>query len=212
MAGNESELWPWWLRCVSPHRDRFEALLARHREPHRRYHGVDHVAWVIRYADHLIGEGALAGATSETDLAPIVAAAFYHDAIYDPRSARNEPDSAALAERELLAAGWERDAIARVVRMIIGTANHLDPPDAETAVLFDADLAVLGADPTGYRHYVDGIRFEYRHVDERAWRLGRSAVLRRFLGRDEIYSTPQGRTRWSARAIANVEAELATLG
>ena len=36
-------------------------------------------------------------------------------------------------------------------------------------------------------------------------------VLRRFLDRDHVYSTPTARDRWEHRARANLTAELATL-
>ncbi len=211
MAGNETELWPWWLRCVSTDRERFDALLARHREPHRRYHGVGHVAWVIRHVDDLVGDGAADVASANGELPLIVAAAFFHDAVYDPRSTTNEVDSASLALRELAVADWSTEAAARVSRMIEGTADHRDPPDAATAVLYDADLAVLGADPAAYQQYLDGIRFEYRFVDDEAWRRGRAAVLEGFLDREHLYATEPGRERWAARAVANLQAELASL-
>ena len=41
----------------------------------------------------------------------------------------------------------------------------------------EADLAILGADPSDYDAYVNGVRAEYAHVPDAAWRTGRSAVL-----------------------------------
>ena len=56
-------------------------VLARHREPHRRYHGVRHVTWVVRHVGDLVRHVPVA------DAGAIVAAAFFHDAVYDPRAA-----------------------------------------------------------------------------------------------------------------------------
>jgi predicted metal-dependent HD superfamily phosphohydrolase len=95
--------------------------------------------------------------------------------------------------------------------MIRGTADHRDPPDLDTAVLFDADLAVLGADPAGYGDYVRGVRAEYGHVDDAGWRAGRASVLQSFLDRPSIYATDPGRRRWESTARANITAELAAL-
>src|SRR6478735_12412048 len=53
-------------------------LLARHREPHRRYHTAVHVMWVLRHVDELL--------TEEIDAPAVRAAALFHDAVYDPRS------------------------------------------------------------------------------------------------------------------------------
>ncbi|MEM9517284.1 MAG: hypothetical protein AAGA42_20720 [Actinomycetota bacterium] len=221
MVNNETELWLWWQRFVGSDRATFDALISRHREAHRRYHTETHVAWVLRHCRELLDDRpALPAITSNAPDAPsgdhdasrlVVAAAFWHDAVYDPTSSANEHHSAQLAARDLGALGWEQPAVERVVRAIEGTATHLDPADEVEAVLFDADLAVLGADPQGYRSYVDGVRFEYQHVADEAWRVGRAAVLHSFLGRDSIYATVGGRQRWQTRAVANLTAELASL-
>lgn len=70
----------------------------RHREPHRRYHTLDHVgavvAWVDRWADTV------------PDPDAVVLAAFLHDVVYDPRSATNEADSARTAATCCRRSGW----------------------------------------------------------------------------------------------------------
>ena len=83
--------------------------------------------------------------------------------------------------------------------------------DADAAVLFDADLAILGASPAEYQAYVTGVRAEYAHVDDAGWRTGRAAVLQTFLDRDPIYATPTMRADRERRARANLAAELAAL-
>ena len=91
------------------------------------------------------------------------------------------------------------------------TAAHGAPADDDTAVLLDADLAVLGSDPAAYQAYVTGVRTEYGHVDAAGWQVGRGQVLRDLLARDPLYATEPGRRRWARRAAANMTAELATL-
>jgi predicted metal-dependent HD superfamily phosphohydrolase len=182
-------------------------LLARHREPQRRYHTAVHVMWVLRHVDELL--------TADVDAPVVRAAALFHDAVYDPRSSSNEADSAALAAAELGALGWAPARLARVGALIVGTAGH-DPAVAaaatDAAVLFDADLAILGSSPAEYQAYVTGVRTEYAHVDDAGWRAGRAAVLRMFLARDPIYATVTMRATRERRARANLAAELAALG
>lgn len=200
-----------WQAHVSSETDLLDRLLARHRERHRRYHGVAHVAWVVRHVGELVSTEPV------DDLDAVVAAAFYHDAIYEPQNPANERASARLARRDLTALGvseparWIEPRVESVGIMIEGTTSHLDPPDAGTAVLYDADLAVLGADVAGYDGYATGVRAEYRHVDDDDWRVGRTAVLEAFLARPAIYATGTGRERWERRARANLTAELAAL-
>ena len=197
-----------WKRHIAADTRLLDALLARHREQHRRYHDTTHVAWVLRHVEEL------AAGEPVKHLDEIVAAAFYHDAVHEPAHPANERASARLARRDLATLGWTDAAVERVGRMIEATA-HLEAtpeaPSTDTAVLLDADLAVLGADPAAYAAYVTGIREEYRHVDDAAWRTGRGEVLRRFLDRPRIFSTSSGRERWEQRARANLTAELATL-
>jgi predicted metal-dependent HD superfamily phosphohydrolase len=197
-----------WQLHVGGERRSLDNLLARHREKHRRYHTAAHVAWVIRHVDEL-------AATEPVErLHEVVAAAFYHDAVYEPAYPANERASARLARRDLTAIGWDEAAVERVGSMIEATAHgaaDADPTSGDTAVLLDADLAILGADPAGYSAYVSGVRSEYRHVDDDDWRSGRTAVLDGFLERPEIFHTPSGRRLWEAAARANIAAELAGL-
>ena len=205
MSDRELELEVAWQRHVTTDRTLLDRLLARHREKHRRYHTAAHVAWVIRHVDEL------APVEPIEHLDEVIAAAFYHDAVYEPTYPANERASARLARRDLASVGWDADAVERVVSMIEATEHGVTDAEGDTAVLLDADLAILGADPAGYSTYVTGGRAEYRHVADDEWRSGRAAVLEGFLDRPTIYSTPTARDRWETRARANLAAELAGL-
>jgi predicted metal-dependent HD superfamily phosphohydrolase len=223
----EVELRRAWHRLAGRRADDvFDGLLARHREPHRRYHTATHVMWVCRHVDRLAQVHPVA------DLDAVRAAALFHDAVYDPRSSTNERDSADLADRRLRELDWPTARRAHVRALIEATRHHLPgapgdgvpvdatgPADtgpaatgpADTAVLLDADLAVLGAPANDYLAYVAGIRAEYGHVGDDAWRDGRAAVLEAFLGRSSIYATSTMRAERERRARANLRAELAAL-
>jgi predicted metal-dependent HD superfamily phosphohydrolase len=208
MSDRELELEVAWQRHVTTDRMLLDRLLARHREKHRRYHTAAHVAWVIRHVDEL------ASVEPIDHLDEVVAAAFYHDAVYEPTYPANERASARLARRDLTSIGWDADAIERVASMIEATEHvtiESGGVTGDTAVLLDADLAVLGADPAGYSTYVTGVRAEYRHVTDDEWRTGRAEVLEGFLERPTIYSTPTAHDRWETRARANLTSELASL-
>lgn len=238
MSVDETMLTVAWSRAVGTSRDAsrlFDALLDRHREPHRRYHGVRHVAWVLHHVN------ALAEHEEVHDLRAVVTAAFFHDAVYQPTAADNEAASARLATRELTALAdpaWPASRVRRVAALVLATAHvdggiddiDIDDIDGEdlgvddidgidgedlgvdAAVLLDADLAILGAEPAGYQAYVRGVRAEYAHVDAAGWHRGRGEVLRGFLARPALYRTATARAWWDARARANLTAELASLG
>jgi predicted metal-dependent HD superfamily phosphohydrolase len=181
-------------------------LLARYAEPHRAYHDGTHLAEVVS-AIVLLAEHA-------ADLPVVLAAAWWHDAVYDVTApaGRNEAASAELAERVL--SGWSVDPgrVARVGDLVRMTAGH-DPAadDRDGEVLSDADLAVLAAAPERYARYVAGVRREYAHVPDDAFAAGRAAVLRDLLAHDRLYRTPLGFARWEDAARANLARELSTL-
>jgi len=205
MSDRELELEVAWQLHVTTDRTLLDRLLARHREKHRHYHTAAHVDWVIRHVDEL------ASVEPIDHLDEVIAAAFYHDAVYEPTYPANERASARLARRDLASVGWDADAVERVVSMIEATEHGVTDAEGDTAVLLDADLAILGADPAGYTAYATGVRAEYRHVTDDDWQTGRATVLEGFLERPTIYSTPTARDRWETRARANLTDELASL-
>ena len=148
--------------------------------------------------------------STDVDAAAIRAAALFHDVVYDPRSSTNERDSAEVAVDALWRVGWPESRLALVHHLVEATAGHT-AAGLEAAVLLDADLAILGADPALYAEYRDGVRFEYEFVDDEAWRVGRAAVVRSFLDRDHIYSTTAMFAAREAQAHINLAAELAEL-
>lgn len=215
----------------------FDDLVGRHRQPHRHYHSLRHVVWVLRHSRRL-EEAIVECATDRYDAAAVTATAFFHDAIYDPRADDNEDRSATLAANQLATLGWEAARCAMVGELVRATAGHLDggdtdgglvgddgqdgrddgaddqrvPAALERAVLLDADLAVLGAEPAAYADYANGVRMEYAHLSALQWAAGRGEVLRRLLDRPRLFATAPGRSWWDGNARANLNAELAGLG
>ncbi|TQJ25420.1 putative metal-dependent HD superfamily phosphohydrolase [Micromonospora sp. A202] len=183
-----------------------EQLLARWREPHRHYHTVAHLTAVLDVVDE---HADLAGRPDVVRLA-----AWFHDAVYDPRAAgdANERDSAALAESVLAGLGVPAPTAAEVRRLVLLTAGHtVAPGDPDGALLCDADLAVLAAPPADYDRYAAAIRREYAHVPEPAFRAGRAAVLTGLLALPALFRLPPLAARWEEPARDNVRRELAAL-
>ncbi|MEO5901289.1 MAG: metal-dependent phosphohydrolase [Ilumatobacteraceae bacterium] len=225
MSSSEAALRRCWRGLAGDgHGAIIDSIVARHREPHRRYHTAVHVMWVLHHVDDLVDAARHESVDAHVDADVVRAAALFHDAIYDPRSSTNEHDSALLAVESLRPIGWDERRLAHVATLIEATAGHTrddtdDTDDAgadgagalEVAVLLDADLAILGASPAEYRAYVSGVRAEYAHVAPDAWRTGRAAILRSFLDRPNIYSTPTMHTAREHLARANLAAEVLDL-
>jgi predicted metal-dependent HD superfamily phosphohydrolase len=212
------------LRRLAPAAERADIqgvgrdLLDRYGEPHRAYHDRRHLAEVLA-AVALLAEHA-------DDLSVAVAAAWWHDAVYDvpvltgggaPTSrsgdeVSNEEASARLAESTLTELGADPARVARVGSLIRMTAAHDPSPlDPDAQVLSDADLSVLASPPNRYATYVADVRTEYSAMPDDLFRTGRAALLRTLLEHDRLYRTPSAHERWEADARANIAAELRDL-
>jgi predicted metal-dependent HD superfamily phosphohydrolase len=206
MTTPEVELRSTWRSLAgSGHDHLLDAVLARHREAHRRYHTLTHVMWVLRHISTLSAAG-----EPTTDLAAVQLAALWHDAVYNAAASDNEARSAQLAKAAADDLGWTAARQELVEQLVLATAGH-QPTDADEAMLVDADLAILGAPPHEYAAYVAGVRSEYAHVSDDAWRTGRSAVLGGFLGQSQLFTTATMRAQREMRARANITAELAAM-
>ncbi|MEU5937728.1 metal-dependent phosphohydrolase [Micromonospora sp. NPDC047548] len=183
-----------------------EELLARWREPQRRYHTVRHLTAVLDVVD------AYAELADRPDLVRL--AAWCHDAVYDPRATgeANERDSAALAGALLAGLRLPAAAVAEVRRLVLLTAGHATAAgDRDGGLLCDADLAVLAAPPAEYDAYAAAIRGEYAHVPEPDFRAARARVLDALLALPALYRLPPLAARWTDRARANLTRELTAL-
>ena len=184
-------------------RTEWAALVAAWSEPHRRYHGLAHLAAVLGLVGRLSGDAA--------DPAAVALAAWYHDAVYQPARDDNEQVSAERARAGLR--GLVSDArVEEVARLVLLTAGHSpDPGDTDGAVLCDADLAVLAGPPDAYAAYASAVRAEYAHLSDEDFTAGRIAVLERLLGLPRIYRLPAVAEAWTPLARANMTAELTLL-
>jgi predicted metal-dependent HD superfamily phosphohydrolase len=182
----------------------FDRLVAAHTELHRHYHTLEHLTEMFKVAGKL-GDVA-------TDPTAVHLAIWFHDAVYDPKANDNEARSADLAVELLRPLNVPDDTLRRVSALIRATAHSpLDVVDADTAVLLDADLAILSAEPKRYARYAADVRKEYAWVPDDAYRQGRAAVLTSFLDRPRIYRTERMFAAAEPAARANLEAEIASL-
>lgn len=222
MGVHEAPQWlvPAWVRaCVgagatAPHTEIEavgERLLARWVEPHRLYHNVRHLADVLAHVDELAEEA------HEADIVRL--AAWYHGAVFDAaerasyahRGGEDERASAVLARLELGQLGLPQRAVDRVAELVSALARHAPVPgDDDCAVLCDADLAMLAAEPQRYRVYLADLRAEYAHIPLEDFVRARLAILRRLEGRPRLFVSPLGRS-WEEPARQNLAGELQRL-
>lgn len=179
-----------------------EELRRRWSEPHRKHHTVKHLDEVISGLDTL----ATAGETF--DHRSVILAAWFHDAIYNPKRTTNERDSARLAQKLL---GADSD-LAEVQRLVLLTKHHAPlSTDSNGIALSDADLAVLGSDIDSYREYALNVRAEYKYIPSFLYKRLRINILEEFAKRPSIYHSATAKDMWENQARSNIAEEINTL-
>jgi predicted metal-dependent HD superfamily phosphohydrolase len=195
--------WPDWLADQAQAR---KQLVEAYADPGRGYHDLQHLREVLQRIDEILAAGG-----DGVDRDAVLLAAWFHDAVYD--SAGNlEERSAVLAERVLAVTAASPTFVDEVARLVRLTATHKpEEGDLNGQVLCDADLAILAAAAPRYREYVDGVRREYAHVDDDAFRVGRAAVLRDLEAKPTLFHTGYAMKHWETAARENIRRELTEL-
>lgn len=179
-------------------------LVACWSEKHRRYHTLQHLMEILQQFDEARGD---AKRPAEIELA-----LWFHDAFYDPRRSDNEERSAQWARESVRNAGLPAELADRMYELVIATRHEEVPVDADAQLLVDVDLSILGATPQRFDESDAQIREEYAHVPQEQYREGRKRVLRGFLERPRLYTTPRFHDALETRARENLQRALARLG
>jgi len=92
--------------------------------------------------------------------------------------------------------------------LVIALVRHAaNPTDFDCAVLCDADLAMLAADPQRYKVYLHDIRAEYEHLPVEHYLRARLRIVRKLIARPSLFVSPLG-AAWEEPARQNLSAEL----
>ena len=180
-----------------------EQLLANYSDPGRFYHTVKHLEECFSYLDH---SRHLATYPAEVELA-----LWFHDAIYDTHSKDSEERSASWAADVLWESGARPEVVRRVRELVLATKHDAKPIGADTCLLVDIDLSILGAPTERFDEYEAQVRQEYHWVPEVQFRDGRQKILRALLARGNIYSTELFRSSLEANAKSNLQRSLTHL-
>ena len=181
----------------------FDEVFRAYREPHRHYHGVEHLRDCLEQLD-------TAPATREArDLAET--ALWFHDAVYAPHATDNEARSALWAARALAQAGATDSRAGEVARLVRLTDHARPAEDPVGALVCDVDLSILGRPPAAFAEYERRIRAEHGQVPEPRYRRGRASVLAGLLARDPLYRSDHFRALFEAAARRNLKRSIERL-
>ena len=197
--GSPADHWP-----LPTGEDVRDDLLGAYADPARGYHDTRHLTEVLTRLAELAEHG------TTYDRAPVLLAAWFHDAVYDGE--RDAEERSATWAEDALPAHTDPGTVAETARLVRLTETHRpDDDDANGCAMSDADLGILAAPADRYADYVSAVRAEYGHLPDQVFAKGRRDVLTDLLAKPRLFHTAYGRATWEDAARANVEDELARL-
>ncbi|GAB2189625.1 metal-dependent hydrolase [Sessilibacter sp. MAH1] len=192
-----------WQRCwqaigaIGSGSELRQKLIDAYNEPQRQYHTGQHLAECLSLFDEYIDCAIEPG---EVEMA-----LWFHDAVYDVKASDNEEQSAIWAVNELKQYGVASEKVSRINALILATKHTALPEGDDQKLLIDIDLAILGASESRFDEYEQQVRKEYSFVPGFIFRKKRKQILKQFLARDSIYSTPVLRARFEDQARDNIK-------
>ncbi len=177
-------------------------LISKYSEKHRFYHNLSHINYLLEESKK----------HNFADLDSIKFVIWFHDVIYNPKSTKNEIESAEIARVKLTELGLVGEKIAKVEKIILATQKHdATGLDDESKLFLDLDLSILGADSETYQKYQKAIRSEYSFVPWLLYKRARRKILENFLQREFIYFTEEIRQSIESNARLNIQQEIKEL-
>ncbi len=174
----------------------FRWLESRYQQPSRKYHTARHVNECLATLDR---------SNHREATNPLVEyAIWFHDAIHNTFSNKNETRSADIAVRLLERAGRPQAERELVRRMILATQHNALPAEPPLQLLVDVDLSIFGAHADRYAEFELQIRAEYWWVPTAMYRKQRAALLNAFVRRPSVYATHEFRERLERQARNNL--------
>jgi predicted metal-dependent HD superfamily phosphohydrolase len=186
----------------------FREIERKYTSSRRHYHNLHHLQALLQFCE------TYAGQLQDPDV--IAFAVFYHDIIYNVLRKDNEPRSAGLTVKRLLALGVPAVKVEQVKIFIEATQTHTVSSDVtnttDLQLFLDFDMSILGAGWDAYEAYTRQVRREYRIYPDKLYYPGRRQFLQHCLQAAFIFQTPVFRDRYEAQARENMARELAETG
>ncbi|MFZ3000515.1 MAG: pantetheine-phosphate adenylyltransferase [Undibacterium umbellatum] len=174
----------------------------------RPYHNLDHL---VHGLSEISAWASNTGA-SNSDVAILKKAFWFHDAVYGGKSAdlSNEEQSARMWLEAGLGSQHQQE-VADLIRVTDHFQSAMLVHPLKDAML-SVDLAILGQAVDTYEAYAAAVRIEYNEVDDAAYRAGRARVLDYFQGLAEsghLFADPWFADLYTSQALINIKREKA---
>lgn len=182
-------------------------LVTLYNQPHRHYHNLNHIMTCL-------GELEKYKHDTKKDVSIVEEVIWWHDAIYNPFSSKNEENSAKLFLDSLdpKQRHWNLNQyVADIIRL---TAKHTEDQDLSSleeylsdsaALALDIDLSSLAAPIAVFHKNSDDIRKEFHFVSGKVFAENRIKFLRAMLARKRLYYTDYFFNKYEIIARDNME-------
>ena len=136
---------------------------------------------------------------------------FYHDIVFLPTRNDNEKSSADVASVSLALLDVPQEKIDKCQQLILATKKHAQSKSSDTNFFTDADLSILGSSADRYEQYLQDIKKEYYYLSEDNYRIGRTRIIDRLLGMEQLYKTQHFFAKYEKQARQNLRMERAEI-
>ena len=186
----------------------YEVLKKQYTQKYRKYHNLKHIEACLNesreyFRWEVSADSASAHEKPIDDLLLVDLAILFHDFIYDPKGSDNEESSAEVF-RQMLGHNLRKESAQEVYNLILMTKHNKQPRTKYEKLIVDIDLSILGQPKEVFEAYERAIRKEYSWVSDDEFCIGRLKVLKDFLSRKRIYSTPYFFDKYEKQARINL--------
>ncbi len=187
-------------------------LTTLYSQPQRHYHNINHINDCLVELENIPKD-----MLSSLERSIIETAIWYHDAVYNPYSKKNEANSAWLFSQR---SNNETPFGKTVYETILATANHLVTQTAiksfyidnklplATQLMLDIDLAGFGKPWKECLRNAANIRKEYYNTEELEFQQGRLKFLETISKRESLYYTDYFKEKYHTQSQKNLIAEI----
>jgi predicted metal-dependent HD superfamily phosphohydrolase len=176
-------------------------LDSNYNQPHRTYHNLDHVKYMIEHANRLYNE--------IEDVPEFYAAILFHDLVYDvgAPAGRNEDRSAIMAIEVMKRTFTTEVNYGTVYAFIMSTEHTGTLPfiSNDCALIADIDIANFAGSEYEFRKSSERVMNEFVPVvGQENYARGRYEFLKGMLARPKIYYTPHFNENQARRHLSDV--------
>lgn len=186
-------------------------LTTLYAQPHRHYHNINHINDCLTELENIPAK-----LITDTEREIVEVAIWYHDAVYNPYSRKNEINSAALYSQRSYRTAFGKavyDAIiATGFHTITQTADRMIYIDSgmplTTQVMLDIDLSGFGKPWNICKRHSENIYMEYPNTSTLEFYQGRIKFLETINARESLYYTDYFKEKYHKQSKENIDVEI----